>query len=133
MADAVTTQIVEDGHRTAIVVLTNLSDGTGESAITKVDPALLSTGSQGQACTGVRIAKVDFDIVGMRVILAWHATSNVTALVLQGAADHFDLSCFGGITNNAGAGKDGKLLLTTGGQTLGASYSIILELVKVYD
>jgi hypothetical protein len=133
MADAVTTQIVEDGHRNAVVVLTNVSDASGESAVTKVDPATLSAGPQGRACTGVRIERVQYDISGMRVILAWHANSNVTALALQGGADHLDFSCFGGIPNNASTGKDGKLQLTTAGQAAGSTYTIILELVKVYD
>ena len=36
MADAVTTQIIQDGPRNAVIKFTNISDGTGESAVDKV-------------------------------------------------------------------------------------------------
>ena len=35
MADAVTTTTIQDGDRIAVIQLTNTSDGTGESAVTK--------------------------------------------------------------------------------------------------
>ena len=37
MADAVTSQTIQDGEKTAILKFTNVSDGTGESAVKKVD------------------------------------------------------------------------------------------------
>ena len=37
MADTVTSKTIEDGPRTAIMYFTNVSDGTGESAVAKVD------------------------------------------------------------------------------------------------
>ena len=42
MADTVTSQTIEDGPRTAIFAFTNVSDGTGESAVTKIDVSSLS-------------------------------------------------------------------------------------------
>ena len=36
MADSVTSQTLLDGERLAIMKFTNISDGTGESAVTKV-------------------------------------------------------------------------------------------------
>ena len=35
MADAVTSQTIQDGEKTAILKFTNVSDGTGESAVKK--------------------------------------------------------------------------------------------------
>ena len=35
MADAVTSQTLQDGEKTAIMKFTNVSDGTGESAVKK--------------------------------------------------------------------------------------------------
>ena len=35
MADAVTSQTIQDGEKTAIMKFTNVSDGTGESAVKK--------------------------------------------------------------------------------------------------
>ncbi|MAL11345.1 MAG: hypothetical protein CMF74_17010, partial [Maricaulis sp.] len=65
MADAVTATTVEDGPREAVFYLTNTSDGTGESAVTKVDVSALSSLQDGTACTGVRIKKITFTNVGM--------------------------------------------------------------------
>ena len=42
MADAVTTQTLADGDRIAIMKFTNISDGSGESAVTKVDVSSLA-------------------------------------------------------------------------------------------
>jgi hypothetical protein len=36
MADAVTSQTLADGQRTAVFKFTNISDGTGESGVTKL-------------------------------------------------------------------------------------------------
>ena len=42
MADAVTKTTVEDGPKRAIIYCTNTSDGSGESAVVKVDVSALS-------------------------------------------------------------------------------------------
>ena len=55
MADAVTSQIIFDGTRTAVMKFTNISDGTGESAVLKVDVSAL-TGFQGKTCTSTKTA-----------------------------------------------------------------------------
>jgi hypothetical protein len=56
MADAVTSTTIQDGEKDFIVQLTNVSDGTGESAVKKVDVSALSARkSDGAACTGVKL------------------------------------------------------------------------------
>ena len=42
MADAVTSQTIIDGQKTVVMKFTNISDGTGESAVTKVDVSALA-------------------------------------------------------------------------------------------
>ena len=42
MADAVTSQTLVDGEKTAIIKLTNISDGSGETAVKKVDVSALT-------------------------------------------------------------------------------------------
>ena len=37
MVDAVTSQVIFDGTRTAVMKFTNISDGTGETGAVKVD------------------------------------------------------------------------------------------------
>ena len=88
MADAVTATTVIDGARTAVIYCTNTSDGTGESAVTKVDVSGLSSLQNGTACTGVRLEKIVFSNVGMGVKLLWDATTDVIAAELP--ADYSD-------------------------------------------
>lgn len=124
MSDAVTSQTLFDGPRTAVLKFTNISDGSGESAVLKVDASALSG-----APTDLKIVRVWYAVAGMVVNVLWDATTDVTALVLQG--DGFmDFSCFGGLDNNAGTGKTGDILFTTLGHTANDSYSIIMELKK---
>ena len=130
MADAVTSQVVFDGTRTAVMKFTNISDGTGESAVLKVDVSAL-TGFQGQTCTGVNIVTLDAMTVGMGVDILWDATTDVICYTI--GADQFvsfDFARFGGITNNAGSGKTGDLMFTTVGATAGDRYTIVLEMTK---
>ena len=63
MADTVTTQTIIDGERNCIMKFTNVSDGTGESAVAKVDVSALSSNSGGKACSEVRIMRVSHAIV----------------------------------------------------------------------
>jgi hypothetical protein len=47
MADAVTSQTLIDGPTHTVMKFTNISDGTGESAVTKVDVSGLQTSQNG--------------------------------------------------------------------------------------
>ena len=58
MADAVATQTLFDGSKKVIQKFTNISDGTGESAVKKVDVSALASNSDGTACTGVVIERI---------------------------------------------------------------------------
>ena len=138
MADAVTSQTLADGDKIAVVKFTNLSDGSGESSVKKVDVSALAVNSAGAACAHATINQIWYDIGGMRVALEWNATTNVVAAVLGGSAaagqsiGHMDFRSFGGIKNNAGGGIDGDIDLTTSGHTNLDHYTIVLELSKNY-
>ena len=59
MVDTVTSQTIQDGDRVAIVKFTNVSDGTGENAVKKVDVSALANNSKSNAaCTKVKVAKI---------------------------------------------------------------------------
>ena len=134
MADAVTSQTIIDGERNCIMKFTNVSDGTGESAVAKVDVSALSSNSAGTACSEVRVLRVSHAIVGMSVQLFLNATSNVLLMELAESSNgHMDFTDFGGLPNNAGSGKNGDILFTTKGHSSGDTYSITLEMVKVYS
>ena len=77
MADAVTSQTIQDGEKTAVLKFTNVSDGTGESAVKKVDVSALTTNSAGESCTSVSVARIYWATRGMGVNIEFDATSNV--------------------------------------------------------
>lgn len=135
MADAVTSTTLMDSDRVAIIQLTNTSDGTGEAAVKKIDVSALSDSSTGQACTGVRLAKIVYSTFGMSVKLLWDATTDTICWDLN--ADYTtdeDFTEFGGIRNTAASGgKTGDIMLTTTGHTNGDSYVIVLTLYKDFD
>jgi hypothetical protein len=133
MADAVTSQTIQDGQRKAVLKFTNISDGTGESAVVKVDVSALASNSSGTACTGVTVAKIWWQCVGMGVQLLFDATANVLVIGLsEDSAGYHDYSDFTGIPNNAGSGKTGDILFTTIGASSTDTYTVILEMVKEY-
>ena len=138
MADAVTSQTLSDGDRIAVVKFTNISDGTGESSVEKVDISGFATNINGETPARAHIEQIWYDVGGMRVALEWNATSNVVAAVLGGSAaagnvsGHMDFRSFGGLKNNAGSGIDGNIDLTTHGHTNHDHYTIVLQLRKSY-
>tara|TARA_R100000773_G_scaffold44289_1_gene44893 strand:- start:2040 stop:2447 length:408 start_codon:yes stop_codon:yes gene_type:complete len=133
MADAVTSQTIIDGERNCVMKFTNVSDGTGESAVAKVDVSALTSNAAGVACSEVRVMRISHAVVGMSVQLFFDATSNVLlAELAESSNGHMEFQDFGGIPNNAGSGKTGDILFTTKGHSSGDTYSIVLEMVKVY-
>ena len=134
MADAVTATTVIDGAKEAVIYCTNTSDGTGESAVTKVDVSALSKLQDGTSCTGVTIKKITFSTVGMSVKVLWNASTNVIAVDLPADySDSLDYSDISGLPNVAASGgKTGDIKLTTTGHSSTDTYSIVLYCLKEY-
>lgn len=133
MADAVTSQTIIDGPKTAVMKFTNISDGTGESAVTKVDVSALNASADGDTCTGVVIERIWWQCIGMKVQILWDATSDQFCIELgENQSGNHDYTIFGGLTNNAGSGKTGDVQFTTVGATANDTYTIILYLRKEY-
>ena len=138
MTDAVTSQTLADGDRIAVMKFTNLSDGTGESSVNKVDISALAASNAGLTPSRATIEQIWYDIGGMRVALEWNATTNVVAAVLGGSAaagnvsGHMDFRSFGGIKNTEASGADGDIDLTTSGHTNLDHYTVVLQLRKSY-
>jgi len=133
MADAVTSQTLLDGERLAIMKFTNISDGTGETAVTKVNVSALTSSNSGKACTGVTVTKITSVCHGMEVRMLWDATADVPFFLSTINTNYEnDFSKIGGITNNSGAGKNGNIVFTTSDQTAGDTYTVVLEMVKSY-
>ena len=132
MADAVTSQTVFDGDREAVMKFTNISDGTGEAAVLKVDVSALSPSLAGKACDGVTLDRIHASINGMSVAVLWDATADVPAVILAPGMYTFDHGKRVQLPNDAGAGKTGDVAFTTIGASAGDTYSIVLEMVKSY-
>ena len=136
MADTVTSTTVLDGEKDFIVQLTNVSDSTGESAVTKVDVSgLTARKSDGAACTGVKLFRVYYSILGFTKIgLLWDASTDTLCMELNPSADGvLDFTPFGGLQNTSGSGKTGDINLTTTGASSGDSYMIVLHCIKSYS
>jgi len=132
MADAVTSQTLIDGEKKVVMKFTNVSDGSGESAVAKVDVSALATNTAGSACTGVAIEQIWWQCIGMKVNILWDASSDVLAMQLgENQSGHHDYTIFGGITNNASS-PTGDVNFTTVGHSSADTYAIILYMRKEY-
>ena len=122
MADAVTATTTFESKSELELVLTNISDGTGEAAVTKVDVSALAL-----PCDEVALTALDYATDGMAVRLLWDATADSVAFLIpanqHGSVD-FTKMARGCLRNTAGAGKTGDVQLTTIGHTAGDSYWI---------
>jgi hypothetical protein len=133
MADAVTSQTILDGERLFIGKFTNISDSTGESAVVKIDVSALAASASGNACNGVKINKIWAQTIGMSVDILWDATTDlICETIPENQFYLMDYSSFGGLPNNAGAGKTGDVLFSTVGAAAGDRYTIIIEAIKTY-
>lgn len=133
MADAVTSQTIQDGERKAVLKFTNISDGTGEAAVKKIDVSALSANSAGAACTEVAVAKIWWQCVGMGVELLNDADADTLIIGLSPDSNGYhDYSDFSGIPNNAGDGKTGDVMFTTIGASNTDTYTVIVEVLKSY-
>lgn len=121
MADTATSQAIFTGNKRSFYSFTNISDGTGESAVQKID----ISGLPGSP-SAVNIASVRWTTSGMGVKILYDHTTDDTALVLSGFGQ-LDFKEFGGIPDPASAGGTGDILFTTFDHSAGDTYSVILE------
>ena len=128
MADTLTTQTISDTSGVKYVTkLTNVSDGTGEFLVNKVDASATTFMSEDG---NRKIAKIWYSINTVdsksAVEILWAGATNATALVLSGQG-YWDLRTAGNeITNNATT-PTGDVLLSTKNFTVGDNYTILIE------
>ena len=128
MADTVTSQTIADTSGVKYVVkLTNISDGTGETLVKKVDASELTFMTEDG---NRKIAKINWSIntanpkSGVEII--WGGATNATAAFLSGQG-YWDLRTDGNeITNNATT-PTGDVLFSTKNFANGDNYTIIIE------
>ena len=128
MADTVTTQTIADTSGVKFTVkMTNLSDGTGETLVKKVDASettfMTEDGNR-------KISKVWYTVNTANgksaVELLWDGETNATALLLSGNG-HIDLRPSGNEIPNNAVTPTGDVLLSTKNFADGDNYTIIVE------
>ena len=128
MADTVTTQTIADTSGVKYVIkMTNLSDGSGENNVLKIDASETTFMTEdGER----RIARVYYSINTSDnksgVELIWDGVANATALFLSGQGT-IDLRTDGNSFPNNATTPTGDVLLSTKNFAKGDNYSIIVE------
>ena len=128
MADIVTTQTIADTSGVKYVIkMTNLSDGSGEINVNKVDASTTTFMTEdGER----RIARVYYSVnvsdSKSGVELIWDGVANATALFLSGQGT-IDLRTDGNSFKNNATTPTGDVLLNTKNFANGDNYSIIVE------
>lgn len=125
MVDAVTTQVLfNQPHSDKYIArFTNVSDGTGETNIAKIDISGLAL-PDGVAPSAVSIERAQFAISPtMSVKISTDHTADDTLAVLTGTGDlDFDVP----IVDPASAGGTGDVLFSTVGHAAGDTYDVTL-------
>lgn len=128
MADITSVQTIADVAGVKHVSkMTNISDGTGETLVTKIDAS--NTNAMTEDATKV-LARIWYSInttnANAAVELLWGGANNSTMVVLNGQG-HWDLRTFGdGIVNNSTT-PTGDVLLSTRNFVSGDNYTILVE------
>jgi len=128
MADTVTTQTIADTSGVKYVIkLTNISDGSGEILIKKIDASETTFMSEDGARA---IARVYYSINASDnksgVELVWDGVTNATALFLSGQGV-MDFRTDGNSFKNNAITPTGDVLLSTKNFANGDNYSLIVE------
>ncbi len=125
MADAVVAKILRNTPDTASFLFGNASDGTGESAVTKVDISSLV-----MAASQVQITKLKWACDGMQVKVLFDAATDDLVAILAGHGE-LDDSRDSPISDPRSATPVGDILFTTAGHSSGDGYTIYMEIRKV--
>ena len=128
MADIVSTQVISDTSGVKYVAkMTNISDGSGESLVKKIDASsatfMTEDGSR-------KIAKIWWSVNTTKsnasVELVWGGETNATAMLLNGQG-YWDLRTAGNEIINNATTPTGDVLLSTRDFVAGDNYTILVE------
>jgi len=128
MADIVSTQVISDTSGVKYVLkMTNISDGSGESLVKKIDASATTFMTED---ANRKIAKIWFSVNAISkkacVELVWEGTTNATGMLLAGQG-YWDLRTAGNEVINNATTPTGDVLLSTRDFVVGDNYTIIVE------
>lgn len=141
MADAVAVRVIDNTPDYYVVHCTNVSDGTGEADVVKIDKSTL-VAADGAEPASLDILKCKWNCDGMAVRVEWDHTTDDLALALSGVgevdftrtgAPQNIISASQGLKDPRSAGGAGDILFTTVGHTSGDTYNVTLWLRKNPD
>jgi hypothetical protein len=132
MADTVDSVVLFSGRNRYAVRLTNISDGTGESAVAKIDKSTL-IGPDGTEPSKIVIEEIAWSVQGFTSVrLHWDHTTDDEIAVLGAGSDYLDFRSVGGLVDPGSTGGTGDVVLTTAGVASGNTYNITL-VVRLKD
>lgn len=133
MSNALTIQITDDGPRNVVAKIVAEADTSDFSGSKIIDVTTLSATIP--PTNLVRIDEIQYSVQdGWYVFLLWEATTNKRIINLNGRGIFPVGPNYGGLQNDAGAGRTGNILLSTAGYTSGTMVAtLILHCVKQTD
>lgn len=132
MANITNVQTLVDGNRNVVVKVVGILDTSNLSDVVIADPATLTDYDiNGVKATQLRIDHIEYDIQdGLTATLYWDADTPVPAWTGLNRGE-VEAKKYGGLLNNAGDGKNGKITLSTTGWSSGTlSFTIVVQMVK---
>lgn len=120
--------MLENGPKNLVTRHTSLSDGTGESSVTKIDATSATYAYKGIA-PGVYLGvkKIQYNVRNGGLRIQWDCTTDEDMIVLTGQDTLIFDPC---LRTPASAGATGSILFTTVGFVNNSGYSIILSMFK---
>ncbi|MCR4338512.1 MAG: hypothetical protein NUW01_01350 [Gemmatimonadaceae bacterium] len=127
MVDTVTTRVLRSDSTGYTIRLLNHSDGSGESAVKKVDRSTL-TGPSHVEPYGLDVVSIRWAVEGFSYVLVlWDAaTDDECAICINNGYENY--SDVGGDRDPRSTTNVGDILVTTSGAISGAAYDITLRL-----
>ena len=134
MANSVNIQIVQDGPRNCVVKVEGILDTSDLASQVLVDPSTLTgMDNTGQLkALDLIVDRIQYAVEDLlEVRLAWDATTPQRMVELSGRGTE-KYERFGGLPNNSGAGRTGKILISTQGWVASAilSFTLLITLKK---
>jgi len=135
MANTITSKVLIDGKRNAVLYITLASDGTNETGTVIYDSSAVAAtygDSDPLTCTIEKVYASCNAASTARINLLWDATTDVLALNVPTSTNptKADFRDIGGLPNQGGTGKTGDILLTTTGLAAGDSLILVLNIKR---
>lgn len=126
MADTVDTVTLFRGTTRCAVRLTNISDGTGESAVVKVDKSAIAATLGITEPSKIVVEELYWNIQGFNSVRLHFDHTTDDELDVLCNSGYRDYKPFGGLVDPGSSGGTGDIILTTNGGASGSTYSILI-------